>query len=262
MIPLHDNVRSRRTPYVNYGMIAVCTLVFLAQQSTAGELIYELGMVPRRVFDGDAAVPLLGATDFFGRPLRAPDSWVPGFLTPFSCMFLHGGWLHFGFNMWSLYIFGDNVEDRLGHGRYLGFYLLCGVLASLAHLLTDPGSVVPTIGASGAIAGVMGAYMLLYPRAEILTLVPIFIIFYMVVLPAWLMIGFWFATQLLQGLVTLGAGVDLSGGVAFWAHIGGFVAGYLLARRWRERARLHTPTNQPRRTEERIPTYYITRRRR
>jgi hypothetical protein len=141
-------------------------------------------------------------------------------------MFLHGSLLHILGNMWFLYIFGDNIEDRLGHLRYLIFYLLCGLAAGLVHLFTNWNSKIPTIGASGAIAGVMGAYMLLYPRARVLTLIPIFFFFQFVELPAFILLGYWFLIQLLS------AGVTPSnvGGIAFWAHIGGFVSGFIFVK--------------------------------
>src|SRR5206468_7368774 len=141
-------------------------------------------------------------------------------------MFLHGGWMHVIGNMWYLWIFGDNVEDRLGHAGYIIFYLLCGIVAAFGQIVIDPTSTLPTIGASGAIAGVMGAYFVLYPRSRVLTLVPFFFI-YFVWLPAWVMLGYWFLYQFLSGAATsiATASQQSGGGVAFWAHVGGFVAG-------------------------------------
>ncbi|OHB76929.1 MAG: hypothetical protein A2W31_10370 [Planctomycetes bacterium RBG_16_64_10] len=159
------------------------------------------------------------------RALAAPPFSV--WLTLLSCIFLHGGWLHFLGNMWFLFIFGDNVEDRLGHVAYLLFYLFCGVLASVAHLVANPGSTVPTIGASGAIAGVMGAYLLLYPRATVLSIVPIIFFVQIIVLPAPVFLGVWFVLQFLQGTSSLTSAQ--AGGVAWWAHIGGFAVGWLIA---------------------------------
>jgi membrane associated rhomboid family serine protease len=155
----------------------------------------------------------------------------------FTSMFLHGSWLHIIFNMWALWIFGDNVEDYLGHSLYLVLYLVCGVAAALLHTLFNIGSTVPTVGASGAIAGVMGAYFVLYPRARVLTLVPLFFVFFMW-LPAWVVLGYWFIAQFLSGAATSisthGAG---SSGIAFWAHVGGFVAGVLLIKLFPARTR-------------------------
>lgn len=149
-------------------------------------------------------------------------------VTPFTAMFLHGGWLHVIGNMLFLYIFGDNVEDILGHGRYLAFYILCGALSFMAQITLQSNSMVPNVGASGAIAGVLGAYILLFPRARIVTLLPIVIFFTLVEIPAFVFIGIWFVIQFLSGALTLGRADALSGGVAWWAHIGGFIAGMIL----------------------------------
>lgn len=149
-------------------------------------------------------------------------------VTPFTAMFLHGGWLHVIGNMLFLYIFGDNVEDILGHGRYLAFYILCGALSFMAQIALQSNSMVPNVGASGAIAGVLGAYILLFPRARIVTLLPIVIFFTLVEIPAFVFIGIWFVIQFLSGALTLGRADALSGGVAWWAHIGGFIAGMIL----------------------------------
>jgi membrane associated rhomboid family serine protease len=162
--------------------------------------------------------------------------------TLLSSMFLHGGWMHFLGNMLFLWIFGDNVEDRMGHGRFLVFYLLCGAVAAAAHLASDPASPVPTIGASGAVAGVMGAYFVLYPQSRILTLVPIFLFIQIVEIPAIIFLGLWFVLQLFSGLgsVLSTARGDAVGGIAFWAHVAGFAAGALLVLAFRrpERTRV------------------------
>ena len=149
----------------------------------------------------------------------------PHWYTPLSSMFLHGGWLHLIGNMWFLWLFGNNVEDSMGHGRYLVFYLLCGLAAAAAQTLVEPSSIYPMIGASGAISGVMGAYVMLYPRVRIHTLIVLVVFFTRVSLPAWVMLGYWFALQLLSGAMTAG---EQHGGVAFWAHVGGFLAGAAL----------------------------------
>ena len=149
-------------------------------------------------------------------------------MTPLSAMFLHGGWGHLLGNMLYLYIFGNNVEDRLGRGRYLLFYLACGVASFLAQIVFQSNSMVPNVGASGAIAGVLGAYFLLFPRARVLTLVPLFFFFPVVEIPAFFFLGFWFLIQFLSGAATIGRTSALTGGVAWWAHIGGFLAGMLL----------------------------------
>jgi membrane associated rhomboid family serine protease len=231
MIPLHDNIPSRRTPVVNYALIGVTSVAFflqLTQDPKEPNYVETYGMIPARVTHPDqevivkdVAITPDGETKTIDRP-AAPSAVAP-WLTLLTCVFLHGGWMHFLGNMWFLHIFGDNVEDCFGHVQYLLFYLGCGVAASAMHLATGPNSPVPTIGASGAIAGVMGAYFLLYPRAMVLTLIPLFVIFYTAVIPAYIFLGVWFVIQLLQGFVTISGTV--AAGVAWWAHIGGFVAG-------------------------------------
>jgi membrane associated rhomboid family serine protease len=184
---------------------------------------------------------------------------VPGWLTLLTCIFLHGGWMHFLGNMWFLFIFGDNVEDRFGHLGYVLFYLGCGIAASLAHLLTNTTSTVPTIGASGAIAGVMGAYSFLYPRARVLALVPLVVIYEMVVLPAPVFLGVWFVLQFFQGVAAIST--TQAGGVAWWAHIGGFVAGLAVAAILQRADHLRPRVETVRPGTERL-TYYRIRPRR
>ena len=214
MIPIRDAIRSQNFPVVNLLIIAINVFVFLWQLTQGPHLqetIFLYGIVPVRYADP-------GFSEQFSRF----QQWLP-FLTS---MFLHGGFLHILGNMWFLYIFGDNIEDRLGHIRYLFFYILCGVAAGMIHLLTNWGSKIPTIGASGAISGVMGAYLLLYPRSRILTLIPIFIFFQFLEIPAFIFLGFWLLIQLFSAGLTPGN----VGGVAFWAHIGGFIAGLLFVK--------------------------------
>ncbi len=212
MIPLRDSNRSLTFPLVNYTIMATNLIAFVWQASLGPRLekaFFLYGLVPLRYSDPAVA-----------SKFSAVEQMLP-FLT---CMFLHGGILHLVGNMWSLYLFGDNVEDRLGHLRYLVFYLLCGLAAGLAHLFTNWKSPVPTIGASGAISGVMGAYLILFPRARILTLLPIFFFLQLVEVPAFVFLGLWFLMQILSAGATSGQ----AGGVAWWAHIGGFVAGIAL----------------------------------
>lgn len=232
VIPLRDLIPARTTPLVNYAMIGICAVVWLLQ--VGNDSIVELfGMVPERVTgDGAREIPwkesvgldASGTEQYVIRPMR--PAAVPEWLTLLTCTFLHGGWLHFLGNMWFLWIFGDNVEDRLGHLGYLGFYLACGVVASGAHLLAGPDSPIPTVGASGAIAGVMGAYLHLYPRSQIIALVPLGIVMTTMVLPAPLFLLVWFGLQVFRGTIE---SAGPSGGVAWWAHIGGFAVGYLVA---------------------------------
>jgi membrane associated rhomboid family serine protease len=201
MIPLRDVIPSRTTPFVTIGIIAVNAVVFWVELSLSGSsrqvFIREFGIIP------------------------AEFAWP----TLVSSMFLHGGWLHVIGNMWYLWIFGDNVEDRLGHGRYLVFYLLCGALAGLAQTLVNPESYIPTIGASGAIAAVMGAYFVLYPHSRVLTLIPLFIFIEIIEIPAVFFLGFWFLMQLFAGAGSIANTAGSQGGIAFWAHVAGFVAG-------------------------------------
>ncbi len=215
MIPLRDDNPTRITPVLTWGLIAVNVLVFLYQVSLGprqGQLfVYEFGAIPAVIFGTEALPSYLAA--------------IPPQLSLFTNMFLHGGWLHLIGNMWYLWIFGDNIEAALGRFRYLAFYLICGVLASLSHVLSDPSSVIPSIGASGAISGVLGAYLLLYPRARVLVLIPLGYFTRLMYIPAAFALGFWFLLQLLSGSMTAGRN---AGGVAFWAHIGGFIAGLLL----------------------------------
>jgi hypothetical protein len=238
MIPIKDNVVSSTFPVMNYAIIGFTSVIFAIQlvDSDGGdELVERYGMIPARVAEPDRPVEvkkLVPHQGMFGveRILVAKPAAEPPFtpwLTLLTCIFLHGGLMHFLGNMWFLCIFGDNVEDRFGHAGYLLFYLASGVLASLTHLLTNFSSTVPTLGASGAIAGVMGAYFLLYPNAKVLTLVPIFFFFEILVLPAPLFLGLWFLLQFFLGASTITS--TETGGVAWWAHIGGFVSGLLVA---------------------------------
>lgn len=253
MIPLRDDIPPRSAPIVNYLMIGLCTIVFLAQlgdQSDGQEhFVEQYGMIPVRVLHPDRPVIVqqeqlvqtrFGVDRQIVEREFAPPPFNPWW-TLLTCTFLHGGWMHFLGNMWFLHIFGDNVEDRLGHGAYFFFYLACGVLASGTHLVTNADSLMPTIGASGAIAGVMGAYLLLYPHAKVLTLIPIFYFIQTAVIPAPVFLGIWFLLQFFQGTFAIAA--KQAGGVAWWAHIGGFAAGFLFALFWRKSGRARPPVD-------------------
>ena len=203
MIPLRDTIPSSRTPTLTYALLVLNVAIFLYEVSLGPALepfVDRWGLVPRRFLAGSFP-PLL------------------------TCMFLHGGWAHLLGNMLYLHIFGDNVEDRLGHLRFVLLYLMAGITAGIAQIAIDPSSSVPIVGASGAIAGVTGAYFLFYPRARVVTLVPVFIFVQIVEVPAFFFLFFWFIFQLVLGVGSLGSE---AAGVAFWAHIGGFVAGMLL----------------------------------
>ena len=224
MIPLRDDVPASRTPIVTRAIVVACSIVFLLQLATGtDDLVERFGMVPARVLDPGMALQVV---DPRGRVVMTiGPAAVPDWLTLVTCTFLHGGWLHFLGNMLFLWIFGDNVEDRFGRVAFVAFYLGCGAAASAAHLLASPESPVPTIGASGAIAGVMGAYLLLYPRARVQMLLVLGFLVDVVVLPASFFLVYWFVLQLVQSSLDRGMG----GGVAWWAHIGGFAIGALVA---------------------------------
>jgi membrane associated rhomboid family serine protease len=222
MIPLRDDNPIRGVPVVTIATILLCTLVFL----------WQLTLSPQA---GQRAVYLFGFIPAFAfGHVRVEGQWLPAGATVLTSIFLHGSFLHLLGNMLYLWIFGDNVEDRVGHGRFVVFFLLCGALAAFMQALFDTRSTIPMIGASGAISGVLGAYVVLYPRANVLVVVPLLIIFYTVRVPALVVLGFWFVAQLVSSAIADSA----SGGVAFGAHVGGFVAGIALIRLFlRERRR-------------------------
>ncbi len=207
MLPIRDHNPSGKRPYVTWTLIAINVLIYLAmlgipQNSNALLRIYsEYALVPNFVTNGF------------------------GYSGAVTSMFLHGGFMHLAGNMLFLFIFGDNIEDEMGHGPFLIFYLASGVLAGLAHVATEPTSTIPLVGASGAIAGVMGAYLLMYPRAKVDILIILIIIFRVVSLPAWIVLALWFGLQLFSGVADTGSG----GGVAYWAHAGGFIVGIIFA---------------------------------
>jgi len=210
MIPIRDQIPTRHVPVVNYLLIAANILVFVLMWLAGPyqeSLVYQFAMIPANLTTG---LNLGDITDIF------------------TGMFMHAGILHLGGNMLYLWIFGDNVEDSMGSVKYLAFYLVGGVVASLTHILTNPGSQIPTVGASGAIAAVLGAYLVLYPQSRVLTIIPLGFFLRMTLVPASIVLGLWFVLQLFSGFLSLG-GPDV-GGVAFWAHIGGFVAGVVMAK--------------------------------
>ncbi len=221
MVPLRDNNPISITPYVTFGLIIANILIFL----------YELSLPPQQLegfFQLAALVPQELTTSFAGRSVNQP---IPEWLTLITSQFLHGGFLHLLGNVWFLWIFGNNVEDRLGHLKYLIFYLACGVLAALTQWFFSPNSGIPSLGASGAIAGVMGAYILRFPRAQVLTLLPLGFFITTVQIPAVFFLGFWFIQQAFFGIASLNAPTNIgmeSGGIAYWAHAGGFFFGVIL----------------------------------
>jgi len=240
VIPLRDDVPSRTFPFVNYGLIALNTLFFLGELGMGVHLegfFYRATVIPALFAGGDGRF--------------TPGDVLASFLDLslgsriLIAMFLHGGWAHLLGNMLYLWIFGDNVEDRMGHFRYLAFYLLCGWTAALAHIWSDPTSTLPSLGASGAIAGVLGAYITLYPHARVVTLLPIGFFLQLIRIPAYFFLGFWFLQQFLAGTLQRGAP---GGGVAWWAHIGGFAAGFALV--WLFQSRKRRPPSRPHWWEE------------
>jgi membrane associated rhomboid family serine protease len=216
MIPLHDDNPADITPVVTVALIVACSLVFFYEASlpeqVAEAFIFQYGAIPSVVLGHPAAQ----------RALAPETAALPAYLTILTSMFLHGGWMHLIGNMLYLWIFGNNIEDVMGHLRFVVFYLTCGIVAAFSHALTDPASVVPMVGASGAISGVLGAYLLLFPHAQVYVIIPMGVFSRGMYVPAGFVLGIWFLMQLLSGGMSLGRE---GGGVAFFAHVGGFVAG-------------------------------------
>jgi membrane associated rhomboid family serine protease len=234
MIPIHDSIRSRTFPYVNLTIIIINFLVFfyevsLSQQSIHGQLtrldtfIYDWGNIPSCTLDVLGQNGTLSGLATQVCAMQPHPAW-----TVFTALFIHGGWLHILGNMLFLWIFGDNVEDSMGHALYAVFYLTVGALSGFTHMFVNAADLTPAIGASGAIAGVMGAYIVLFPRATVAVIIPV-LFFIPFPLPAFVLIGFWFVAQVFSGFSSLGvSAVGAGGGVAYFAHIGGFIAGALL----------------------------------
>jgi len=224
MLPIRDDQVRYSTPWVNYFLIGLNLLIYLFEATLDPQgfklVMHEFGVVPYHL------------AAFLGGSPRYP---LPAIVLPFfTSMFLHGSWLHVIGNMWFLYIFGDNVEDYLGHFKYLVFYILVGLIAMLTQVAVNVHSTVPTVGASGAIAGVLGAYFILYPRARVLTWIFVVVVW----IPAWVILGYWFVLNFLSGTESaLAMQRQNMGGVAFWAHVGGFIAGAMLVKVFGERAR-------------------------
>jgi len=216
MIPLHDDNPTEITPMVTIALIVLCSLVFLYEVSLpekVGEaFVFQYGAIPAAIFGHEEALPDDAVV-------------VPITLTLLTSMFLHAGWMHLIGNMLYLWIFGNNIEDVMGHVKFVIFYVVCGIFAAMSHAVTDPSSALPMVGASGAISGVLGAYLLLFPRAQVLVVIPLGIFMRTMYVPAGFVLGFWFVLQLLSGGISMGQG---GGGVAWFAHVGGFVAGMAL----------------------------------
>ena len=228
MIPLRDLTPRQRTPFVAWALVIANVAIFVYQY-----FVLDTGQAQAVFLASFAAVPAN-----IGAAVLGQESLAGGLLPLITSMFLHGGFMHLLGNMWFLWIFGDNIEDELGHVKFLLFYLICGMLATLAHFAAEPSSTIPLVGASGAIAGVMGAYLVRFPRSRVTVLLPLVIIWTTVQLPAFVMLLYWFTIQLLNGTT------DASGGVAWWAHVGGFAIGAVLA--------LYLNRGRPRRS---LPAY-------
>jgi len=228
VIPYRDENETQRTPVVTFGIIGLCVLAWFMVQGAGSEealatSICNLGFIPAELFDTQP----IGAGFRMSEEAACLVDGDPAWLTVFTSMFLHGSWMHIIGNMWFMWVFGNNIEDSMTRARFVVFYLVCGVAAALAQGYADTASIIPMVGASGAISGVMGGYLVLYPRVRVWTLVPLGPIFTNIALPAWVMLIYWSVIQIFGGLQDSLAGGE-GGGVAFWAHIGGFVAGVVL----------------------------------
>jgi membrane associated rhomboid family serine protease len=236
MFPYRDENQTQRRSYITLSLIALNVVAWLLVQGAGAEIplarsVCELGLIP-----GELTGALRPGTGFpIGEGLVCFTDQGRQVSHLLTSMFLHGSWLHLLGNMWFLWLFGDNVEDSMSRPRFAAFYVLCGLVAALAQVVTSSASAVPMVGASGAISGVMGGYLVLYPRVRVFALVPIGFFLTSVALPAWVMLLYWAVLQLLSGVIAVG---DVKGGVAFWAHVGGFVAGVILVKAFVQRGRM------------------------
>jgi membrane associated rhomboid family serine protease len=237
VFPYHDENETQRTPYVTIALVAASTLAWLLVQGAGSgfalaESVCNLGLIP-----GELTSSLPPGTSFaMGEGLACLTDPGPQVSHLVTSMFLHGSWMHLLGNMWFLWLFGNNIEDSMTRPRYLAFYLLCGLAAALAQVAAEPASAIPMVGASGAISGVMGAYLVLFPRVRVFTMVPLGFFLHRMALPAWVMLLYWAFLQLAGGAMSLGS--EQSGGVAFWAHLGGFLAGVVLVKLFERRDRV------------------------
>jgi membrane associated rhomboid family serine protease len=237
VFPYHDENETQRTPIVTSVLIAACVLVWLLVQRGGADLALAASVCNYGLIPGELTLSLPPGSGFaMGEglaclmdPGRAPEHLV-------TSMFLHGSWMHLLGNMWFLWLFGNNIEDSMTRPRYLSFYLLCGLAAAIAQVVANPMSEVPMVGASGAISGVMGAYLVLFPRVRVFTLIPLGFFMHSMALPAWAMLIYWMVLQLLGGIGSVFS--ERGGGVAFWAHVGGFVAGVVLVKIFERRDRV------------------------
>jgi len=241
MFPYHDENQTQRTPYVTMALIAISTLAWLIAQGAGNEIalaqsVCDLGLIP-----GELTQSLRVGTQFpMGEGMACLTDAGPQYSHVITSMFLHGSWMHLLGNMWFLWLFGNNIEDSMTRPRYVAFYLLAGIGAALAQVFADPTSEIPMVGASGAISGVMGAYLVLFPRVRVYTMVPLGFFMQQMALPAWVMLIYWMFLQFVGGITSIAS--EQGGGVAFWAHIGGFVAGVVLVKIFERRDRLAAHT--------------------
>lgn len=242
MFPYHDENETQRTPIVTMALIGTSTLAWLLVQGAGAEMmlaqsVCELGLIP-----GELTLSLAPGTPFpMGEGVACLTDPGSQFSHVITSMFLHGSWMHLLGNMWFLWLFGNNIEDSMTRPRFVAFYLLCGLAAALAQVAADPASQVPMVGASGAISGVMGAYLVLFPRVRVFTMVPLGFYLHTMPLPAWVMLIYWAFLQFAGGVTSIAS--EQTGGVAFWAHIGGFVAGVVLIKVFERRDRVTAHTS-------------------
>jgi membrane associated rhomboid family serine protease len=242
VFPYHDENETQRTPYVTFALIAINAAAWLVYQGAGSEMalaesVCEAGLIP-----GELTATVRPGTRFpMGEGLVCltdPGRQTGNVLTS---MFLHGSWMHLLGNMWFLWLFGNNIEDSMTRPRFVAFYLLSGIGAALAQVMANPDSVIPMVGASGAISGVMGAYLILFPRVRVYTMIPLGFFFHRMALPAWVMLIYWMVLQIFGGLSSIVS--EQSGGVAFWAHLGGFIAGVVLIKLFERRDRIAAHTS-------------------
>jgi len=243
MFPYHDENETLRTPIVTIGIIALCVAAWGLVQGAGAEQPAAASVCNYGLIPGELTETLRPGTAFrMTEELVCVTDAGPQYLNILTSMFMHGGWMHLLGNMWFLWLFGNNIEDSMSRPRFVAFYLLCGAAAAMAQVIADPTSGIPMVGASGAISGVMGAYLVLFPRVRVFTLLVLGFYVTTIALPAWVMLVYWMLLQFLGGLGSIGA---KSGGVAFWAHVGGFVAGIVLVKVFARRDHLdaHRHTN-------------------
>jgi len=232
MFPLRDENPTELTPFVTFLIILANVVVWLFVQGAGSGSVFVESLCAYGAIPGAVTGSIPAGTELILGPGAACRTGPLGVGSLVTSMFMHGGWMHLIGNMWFLWVFGNNIEDSMGHVRYAVFYLLAGVLAAAAHIVTDPAGAIPTVGASGAISGVMGAYMVLYPRVRVQTLIFLVIYIRVIPLPAWALLAYWFLLQVVGGSASIGSS---GGGTAFWAHVGGFVAGVVLVKLFEKR---------------------------